>query len=114
MERPRMHRRRVALQSVTARHTVYGILLGSSFPLLATLVDLSLRQVPVSIPAALWVHRQQPLHWLIDVLALLTIGLARLIGGQQERLRRSTSPHATTCQTDITVHKQTEEDLVAR
>ena len=114
MERPRMHRLRVAVQSVTARYTVYGILLGSSFPLLATLVDLSLRQVPVSIPAALWVHRQQPLHWFIDVLALLTIGLARLIGGQQERLRRSTSPHETTCQTDITAHKQTEEALVAR
>ena len=48
------------------RYTVYGALFGLAFPVLSTLADLYMQQLPLTLDSVLQVQGSTVLHWVID------------------------------------------------
>ncbi|MFH1686155.1 MAG: ATP-binding protein [bacterium] len=70
--------------SARLRYSVYGAAFGGLFPLVATLLDAWVRQVPLSISGLLWIQSTQPLHWIIDTAPLFLGAFASLAGHRQD------------------------------
>lgn len=73
-------------RSATFRYTVYGILFGTLFPMLATMGDLLAQGLPWTIDTVLQVQRSTPLHWIIDTAPLFLGFFAYLAGRRQDQL----------------------------
>jgi len=70
----------------TPRYFLYGAAFGAAFPVVATLLDAGMRQIPFTLAGILETQSGQPLHWIIDS-APLVLGLfAALIGRRQEEI----------------------------
>ncbi len=75
-------------RSNTFRYTLYGALFGLVFPLLASLGDSYLQQLPLRLESLLQVQKSTPLHWLIDTAPLFLGLFACLAGRRQDQLVR--------------------------
>ncbi len=71
------------LKSTKTKRTLFGIGFGLLFPIIATLVDIWLKGVPLSLQSALAVQTQNPIHWIVDT-APLFLGIAFHIVGLRE------------------------------
>ena len=71
----------------TARYTIYGILFGCCFPVVATVVDVLARGLDLGFASVVQVQRQNFLHWIIDTAPLFLGLLARLAGRFLDRAR---------------------------
>jgi hypothetical protein len=87
----------------THRYFLVGAAFGTAFPLVATLLDAGMRQIPFTIAGILETQAGQPLHWVIDS-APFVLGLfAALIGRRQEMvvaLQNSATAQAVSEETD--------------
>ncbi|MGD2039858.1 MAG: GAF domain-containing protein [Anaerolineae bacterium] len=75
-------------RSATFRYTVFGILFGLLFPILATMGDLLVQGLPWSLRTAVEVQQSTPLHWIIDTAPLFLGFFAYLAGKRQDQVSR--------------------------
>ena len=74
-------------QNYPARYSIYGLLLGFCFPVIATAVDIVfVRQLSLNLANILHSQTTQPLHWIIDTAPLILGLFAYLIGQRQKHL----------------------------
>lgn len=79
---------RSKVTKAVVRQAAYGGLFGALFPLVATLVDIWARGLPLHPFSAFYVQLSQPLHWIIDA-APLVLGVAGgLMAIGQDALRQ--------------------------
>jgi len=52
------------------------LIVGIAFPISAWLIHISILAIPYSIESIVYIHTQQPLHFLLDIIPLLAIFLA--------------------------------------
>jgi GAF domain-containing protein len=74
------------LRSQTLKFTLLGVSIGLLFPLLATLLELSIQKLPAGIPSVLYVQRTNPLLWIIDSAPLMLGLFAAIAGFRQDTL----------------------------
>lgn len=79
---------RILPTRIVARYAVYGALFGVIFPIIAMLVDIIVRDLPLHPFSALFVQATQPLHWIIDCAPLVLGGAGALIGVRQRALQQ--------------------------
>ena len=72
--------------SPTMKYTLYGVLFGCCFPLMATLLDLLVQGRPVSFEHITVVQRIQPLHWIIDTAPFILGFFAWMAGRKQAQV----------------------------
>jgi GAF domain-containing protein len=72
--------------SSTFRYSVYGALFGLLFPVFATLGDLLMQRLPVTLNNLLQVQMSTPLHWVIDTAPVFLGLFASFAGRRQDRL----------------------------
>ena len=75
-------------RSTVFRYTFYGALFGLAFPVLSTLGDLYIQQLPLNLNSLLQVQKSTPLHWVIDTAPFFLGLFASLIGKRQDQLAR--------------------------
>lgn len=76
------------MTKTVVRHAAWGGLFGVLFPIVATLVDIWGRGLPLHPFSAFYIQMTQPLHWIIDS-APLVLGIAgALVGARQESLQQ--------------------------
>ena len=63
-------------------YTLYGALFGLTFPVVATLIELSVEGLSVSLENIVQVQQTSPLLWIIDT-APLFLGIFARFGGMQ-------------------------------
>ena len=69
------------------KYAAYGVLFGLGFPLIATMLDMWVGQIPFSMEGLVQVQQQQPLHWIIDMAPLVLGWIASIVGAKQDRLQ---------------------------
>ncbi|WP_298547821.1 ATP-binding protein [uncultured Aquimarina sp.] len=69
------------LKSEAAIYTIYGILFGCMFPILATSIDITKMGLDFSWNSIVYVQKQYPIHYIIDT-APLFLGLFAMFGGR--------------------------------
>lgn len=79
---------RTKVTTTVIRYAVYGALFGVIFPVLATLIDVWVRALPLNIFSILFVQVSQPLHWIIDCAPLILGFTGALIGQRQQALEQ--------------------------
>ena len=75
-------------RTARARYTLYGVLFGVCFPLVATLLDLFVQGRSFTMAQLQLVQAVQPLHWIIDTAPLFLGLLASLVGERQDLFAR--------------------------
>lgn len=70
----------------TLRYTVFGVLLGLVFPLVATLLDVIRARLPLTLESALYRQSVEHLHWIIDLAPIVLGTFAYFLGRQRERV----------------------------
>ncbi len=75
------------LRTETRRYIAIGAAFGLVFPLVATLVTLITRQLPISLSNMWIVQSTDPLLWIFDTAPFFLGGFAGLAGRRQEALR---------------------------
>ncbi|MDA0746834.1 MAG: ATP-binding protein [bacterium] len=73
----------------TTQYAIFGVLFGSGFPILATLLDLHMQSLHVSLNSIVYVQATQPLHWIINTAPLILGILAGFVGKHQNRIAGS-------------------------
>jgi GAF domain-containing protein len=73
----------------TLRYAFWGGVFGLLFPLAATLVEISTRELPVGIESAVNVQRTNPALWIVDRAPLILSLFAAIVGNRQNALLRS-------------------------
>jgi GAF domain-containing protein len=73
-------------RSAAFRYAVYGAVFGLLFPILSTVGDLFLRQLPLTLGNLLLVQGSTPLHWVIDTAPVFLALFAGFAGRQQDQL----------------------------
>jgi GAF domain-containing protein len=73
-------------RNATFRYALYGALFGLFFPVFATLIDLFIQQLPLTLENALRVQISSPLHWVIDTAPLFLGLFASFAGRRQDQL----------------------------
>lgn len=68
-------------KSETARYTLYGIMFGFVFPILATSIDIVNLGLDFSWKSAIFVQKNYPIHYIIDT-APFFLGLFAMFGGR--------------------------------
>ena len=76
----------IKLTKTVVRYAVVGFLCGILFPVIATLVDIWARELPVHPFSAVFVQVTQPLHWIIDSAPIILGVMSGLIGVREQRL----------------------------
>ena len=106
------------MTSATQRYTLWGILFGFCFPLIATSVDILVQGLDFGITTAVRVQKTNFLHWIIDTAPLFLGLLARLAGHflDQARELNATLETRVTERTEelraeSTEHRQTAAEL---
>lgn len=79
---------RAAINRILIRYILYGVLFGLVFPAAATVIDLSLRDLPLTLSNVLLVQQTQPLHWIIDLAPFVLGFMGGLVGTRQRALAR--------------------------
>jgi GAF domain-containing protein len=74
--------------SATLRYTAFGVMFGLLFPLFATLGDVFVRELPLTLESLGQVQMNNPLHWVIDTAPLFLGLFANLAGRRQDQLTR--------------------------
>lgn len=75
--------------SLTVTYGLIGVVLGSLFPICATLLQIGMAEQPMTFQAILDSQRDEPLLWIIDSVPFI-LGLTfAFIGSRQERLRKA-------------------------
>lgn len=74
-------------RTATSRYALYGALFGCCFPIGATLLDLLVQGLPLTLASILKVQRVQSLHWIIDTAPLFLGIFASLAGRRQDDIR---------------------------
>jgi GAF domain-containing protein len=69
--------------SNTFRYTLYGALFGFAFPVVASVIEIFLQQLPQTLESLLQVQRTSPLLWIIDT-APLFLGLFASFAGRRK------------------------------
>ncbi len=69
------------LKSEAAKYTLYGVLFGFMFPILATCIDIAKLGLKFSWDSVLFVQKNYPIHYIIDT-APLFLGLFAMFGGR--------------------------------
>jgi len=69
------------VKSEAGTYTVYGVLFGLMFPILATSIDIAKLGLEFSLESILLVQKKYPIHYIIDT-APLFLGLFALFGGR--------------------------------
>ena len=107
------------LASATQRYTLYGVLFGCCFPVIATSVDLLVRGMDFSLVSALAVQQENFLHWIIDTAPLFLGLLARLAGSFLDQanqmnatLEARVAERTEEVLTESAKHRQTADQLV--
>ncbi len=75
------------LSTETRRYVAIGAAFGLVFPLIATLVTLITRQLPISLSNMWVVQTTDPLLWIIDTAPVFLGGFSGLAGRRQEALQ---------------------------
>ena len=75
---------------------IIGGLVGALFPICATLIDIWLQVLPLSLDSIIAVQRKQPLHWIIDSAPFFLGVLAAYSGDRQDLLAKSLSDQVST------------------
>ena len=75
-------------KSDVPQYALFGILFGSCFPILATLLDLHTQDLEISLAGILRVQAEQPLHWIIDTAPLFLGIFAALAGRRYDQIAR--------------------------
>lgn len=96
------------------RYAFYGAVLGFVFPLVATLVDIWARALPLHLFSAYFVQTTQPLHWLIDSIPLLLAVGAAIVGRRQEALEQQNQELAQAVSQQTTELAHANETLRSR
>ena len=73
-------------RSAIFRYMVYGALFGLAFPVLSTLGDLYMQQLPLTLENLLQVQRSTVLHWVIDTAPFFLGLFASFAGRRQDQL----------------------------
>ena len=68
----------------TYSYSLLGALFGACFPIGATLIDLILQDLPLTLGSLLLVQQVQPLHWVIDTAPLFLGAFAGVAGWRQD------------------------------
>jgi GAF domain-containing protein len=69
--------------STVARYTVGGFVFGIAFPVGATIIDMALQGLPLTMESALSIQGSQPLHIIIDTAPLVLAAAGWLMGVRQ-------------------------------
>jgi HPt (histidine-containing phosphotransfer) domain-containing protein len=80
-------------QTLTGNPTLLGILLGCSFPIVATFLDLFEQGLSITLGNIVATQAAQPLHWLIDLVPFVFGLFANLTGQQRPGLSPQMSTH---------------------
>ena len=74
-------------QNYPVRYSIYGLLIGFCFPVIATAIDIVfVRQQSLNLANILHSQTIQPLHWIIDTAPFFLGLFAYLIGLRQKQL----------------------------
>ncbi|HZD11718.1 MAG TPA: GAF domain-containing protein [Candidatus Binatia bacterium] len=94
------------MTKTVARYTLYGALFGLAFPIMATLVDIWARGLPLHPFSVFFVQVTQPLNWIIDSAPLVLGATSAFIGMRQQALEALNEDltHAVSIQTSELVH----------
>ncbi|MEA3349247.1 MAG: response regulator [Chloroflexota bacterium] len=76
------------LDSSLIQYSIYGVLFGSCFPIMATFIALITRDMPLTWASAVHAHRVEPLLWIIDTAPLFFGVFASIAGQRQDNLLR--------------------------
>lgn len=79
---------RKRLTNTVVRYALIGGLFGLFFPLVATIIDIWVRELPWHPFSVYFVQVTQPLHWIIDSAPVILAISAGLIGTRQEALEQ--------------------------
>jgi PAS domain S-box-containing protein len=74
--------------NTTFRYTLYGALFGFAFPIFSTLLDVLIRQLPLTLESILHVQSSTPLHWVIDTAPFFLGLFASFAGRRQAQLEQ--------------------------
>ncbi|MEW7290569.1 ATP-binding protein [Aquimarina sp. 2304DJ70-9] len=69
------------LKSEVVKYTVYGVLFGLLFPILAICIDITKLGLEFTWQSVFFVHKKYPIHYIIDT-APLFLGLFAMFGGK--------------------------------
>ena len=72
-------------RSATARYALYGALFGCCFPIAATVLDILVKNMEVTLRNIVWVQSIGPLHWIIDTVPFF-LGLFAALAGRSQDL----------------------------
>lgn len=75
-------------RNATLRYVVYGMLFGLFLPLVSTILDVLVQQLPLTLKSMLLVQRNNLLHWVLDATPLCLGLLGFLTGRRQDALAR--------------------------
>ena len=73
-------------KSAITKGIIFGICFGALFPLIATILDIILRQSPINWNSIVMVQSSQPLHWIIDSAPLFLGIFGGLVGMRQQKI----------------------------
>ncbi len=69
----------------TTNYTLYGMGFGLAFPVIATLFDISLQGLSLSLESVIKVQSGNPLHWIIDTAPFFLGSLSALAGYRKDQ-----------------------------
>ncbi|KAA1248167.1 ATP-binding protein [Aquimarina sp. RZ0] len=69
------------IKSEASKYTLYGVLFGFIFPIVATSIDILNLKLEFSIRSIMFVQKKHPIHYIIDT-APLFLGLFAMYGGR--------------------------------
>jgi GAF domain-containing protein len=79
-------RRLKLLAKATVRSALFGLGLGMLFPLVATLVEISVQKLPWELSSAIQLHGTYPVLWIVDSVPIVLGLIAALAGRRQAHL----------------------------
>ncbi|MCI0477699.1 MAG: hypothetical protein L0Y55_15760, partial [Anaerolineales bacterium] len=102
----------------TFRYTVFGVLFGLCFPIIATLLDVIRHSLPLALESMAYRQSVEHLLWLIDVAPIFLGGFAYVAGRRRDQVAQFTAQlenrvAARTFEL-VDANKQLEKDIAER